>query len=235
MRVLRSTIIATIIMALLVTAFAATVTAGDKGKLAILQGNPSTRIDVCINGREKVSAMRFGKVARLELAAGKKMVRFRKASPGNCRGKLRASKKVWIYGGTNDTVVITKKQPNKVIHWDNVVPPPGGPQLPSVDGFFRHAADMGSMKFYFETKTLPFTVAEMTWTKGRDVYRQVGINPPGGPPQYTTTWIGRSPAYFPPEVVAGPLFKPVGAYGKYEWILIGTNRNHKLKLLRSNY
>lgn len=234
MRVLRSTIMATIIMALMVTALAATATAGGKGKLAIVQGNPSTRIDVCINGREKVSAMRFGKVARFELAPGKKMVRFRVASPGKCLGKYLASKKMWVHSDTDRTVVISKKEPNKVMSFDNVAPPPG-PTLPYVDGWFRHAADMGAMQFYFETKSLPITLAGTGWTKGSDRYRKVGINPPGGSPQYTTTWVGRSPAYFPPEVVAGPLFRPVGAYSKYEWILIGTNHNHKLKLLRSNY
>ena len=237
MRPGRHTLAGCLVAALLVTSLAVPTAAVTRGKMAIVQGNYGVRVDVCINGREVKSAMPFGaKVYRI-LSRGTKVIKVARAAPGACKGEKLVKREIKFPGGSDLTVVITKRKPKKMLIFDNT--PPAGPFLAGAHRFFRHAADIGKVTFRHEARPLPTEPAlagepTLYWKKGRSAYSYVtyGI---GGTPMYSTTWVSRYPMLYPPEVVAGPVSSLLGSRDRYEWILIGTGKHPRLVLLRRNY
>ena len=115
---LRMLAVTSMVATLALSAMAAPATAADKGKLTVVNGMPGTRIDVCIGRTNEIkSGLAYGASFRKQLAGSKKL-RFRKAAPGKCRGKLLAAKTVGMPGGSDKTVVFSKKAP-KVLVFNN--------------------------------------------------------------------------------------------------------------------
>jgi hypothetical protein len=129
-----------LVAALALGATAAPAAAADKGKLTVVNGMPGTRIDVCIGSSNEIkSGLGYGASFRKQLLGSKKL-RFRKAAPGKCKGKLLAARTVGLPSGSDKTVVFSKKSP-KVLVFDNdrvdqVNPNPVGVLAT------RHAADL---------------------------------------------------------------------------------------------
>ncbi len=79
MRLVRSALAGCVVATLLATSLAVPVMAAPvKGKMAIVQGNPSAKVDVCINGREIKSKMRFGTKVYRTFPAGLKVLKVTK-------------------------------------------------------------------------------------------------------------------------------------------------------------
>jgi hypothetical protein len=238
MRHIRSLIIGAVVAALSVTSLAASVSAmdiADKGKVAIVQGAVGVKVDVCVNGREIVSAMPFGKYTFRRLAPGAKALRVTKAAPGACKGAKIAYRAFKFPKGADYTIVLSKKKPQKVMVFDNAYP--SGPYVSGVHRFFRNALDDGKVTFRHEARPLPLSPAAEptpTWAKGDSTWSYLGIAV-GGAPTYTTTWASEVPMLYPPHVVAGPIWAVMGKHQRYEWIVIGNERVQRMVLLRRNY
>ena len=117
----RALIIAGAIGALAVTAIGAPVAAADtQGTLAIVNGIPGKRVDVCINGNELRSDLPYGGVfLRNVISTGNKNLKFYERDPRTCRGNVLAQKNVALAAGGDLTIVATKNAP-KVVVFDNV-------------------------------------------------------------------------------------------------------------------
>jgi len=238
MRLIRTLSMSSLAAALVITSLAASAAAADptKGKMTIVQGNYGVRVDVCINGREIKSRMPFGAKIHRTFGAGPKVLKVTKAAPGACTGKKLAKRVIKFPKGSDFTVVISKRKPKKVMVFDNASQLPPGPVLPGLNLFFRHAADIGKVTFRQEVRNLPLepAPADPTWVKGDQTWRYLPIAV-GGTPLYATTWVTRDLGYYPPARVAGPAWTLLGAYQRYEWILIGTGKHPRLIQIRRNY
>ena len=125
MRSARHLIIGAATLALTLTAIGAPVSAAGSGKVAVINGVPSKRIDVCVNGTEIKSALPYGKKAFRKLKAGPKRIKFYKKDPRVCKGKLMAKKSFRFPAGSDLTIAMTRFGP-KVVIFDNaaLIAPP---------------------------------------------------------------------------------------------------------------
>ena len=65
--------------------------ADTQGTLAIVNGVPGRRLDVCVNGTEIKSGLRYGKaVFRSVISTGEKILKLYDPDPRTCKGHLRA-------------------------------------------------------------------------------------------------------------------------------------------------
>lgn len=233
MRAITSMLLTSAALALLATSVAApALAAPGSSKLAIVQGIPGLKADVCINGREVKSGLRFGGAVRRSQTNGAKMMKVFKAAPGRCRGKLLAQRKFWVNDGADVTIVVSRQKPTRIMVFDNKVKTIGGS-----DFFLRHAADYGDVTFRQELLAAPTdTVApandDPLWAKGDEAH-QLYFLPIGGVPWYATTWVTEdAPFGFPIMRVAGPKFTMLGLKQRYEWIFVGNAKKQQLVLLK---
>lgn len=197
---LRTLAVTSLVAALALGAMAAPAAAADKGKLTVVNGMPGTKIDVCIGSTNEIkSGLGYGASFRKQLAGSKKL-RFRKAAPGKCKGKLLAARTVGMPSGSDKTVVFSKKAP-KVLVFDNhrvdvINPNPVGVLA------LRHAADLSWNPVHIDYQlwqegpggTLPPTLADddpNSYEKGEarsqtlalsDFRMQVVVKRPAGTP-----------------------------------------------------
>ncbi len=140
MRSIRALIATSVVAALAITAMAAPASAASMGRMAVINGIPGTKIDICIGSSKEIrSGLKYGGVYKKRLTGIKKL-RFRKASPGTCKGKILAGRTIGFPGGSDKTVVVTSKAP-KVLVFNNA----GLGTLSAIpDGAMaiRHAADL---------------------------------------------------------------------------------------------
>jgi hypothetical protein len=214
MRHFRTLLMTGAAVALLGAALSAPVSAANAGKLTFVQGQPRTKIDICVGNSEIVSNLAYGKYKARLISAGNKVVRFAKAAPGTCSGAKVATLVRNIGVGDNTTVVLTRFAPKLVIFDDNNDFPPGA-------GFgrilMRHAADLGAAGFKYTTDDgvpwLPIPTADSPFTKG-----QWG----GGNFSADTRMIWW--VHLPPDqtAIAGPVELVVEDGVRHEYILVGT-------------
>ena len=142
---LRQLLMGGALAALVVTALGAPVAAADtQGTLAIVNGIPGKRVDVCINGNEIASGLRYGRaVLRNVISTGNKNLKFYERDPRECRGNVLAQDNFPLAAAEDLTIVATKNAP-KVATFSNAglgeIPPAGTPIAQSIVAF-RHAAD----------------------------------------------------------------------------------------------
>ena len=60
----------------------------DQGRIVFVNGRPRSNVEVCVNGKEVKSSLRYGQYAVRMFGHGGKGIRFRKSSTGTCRGDL---------------------------------------------------------------------------------------------------------------------------------------------------
>ena len=89
--------------------------ADTQGTLAIVNGVPGRRLDVCVNGNEIKSGLRYGKaVFRNVISTGEKILKFYDPDPRTCKGHLRAEHDGFTLAAGDDfTVVVTKNGPKR--------------------------------------------------------------------------------------------------------------------------
>ena len=134
-------------MAALAAALALPAAAADtKGTLAIVNGMPGKRVDVCLNGDEIGSGVRYGgRVQRNVVGTGTKKLKVFRRDPRECGGGLLAKRSFSLGPGVDLTVVATSKAPKVVIFentgWGEI--PPLGPPSALAYSLFRSAAGFG--------------------------------------------------------------------------------------------
>jgi len=128
--------------ALLVGAFAAPAAAATQGRIAVVNGRPGSNIEVCLNGKEVKSSLRYGQLAARKENPGSKTLKLRKSSRGTCKGARLGQTTIALVAGGDWVVVLTKFSPNKVVKWDASV------NIGSIT-FVRHAADIGPAGFKY--------------------------------------------------------------------------------------
>jgi hypothetical protein len=212
--------------ALLFSTLAAPVSAGGgSGTAVIVNGIPGQKVDLCINGKEVRSALRYAGHKIITQAAGRKVLKVFRKDGRKCKGKLLAKKPFSMVDGSDLTIVVTKRFPKKVLIFDNA----GFGFLPSAPTdhalmLFRHAADLGPATFKFgATKPEPIEpVSDPLWHKGDQRFR--GMAYPVG-----TVWWLKVTRPNKAAAIAGPDSVELAANRRYERILLGvTTKNAKL-------
>ena len=228
MRRLRTLFIGSAVMALAVTSLGAPVAATPgKGDLAIVNGVPGTTVDVCFNGTEVKSGLRYGKwFARA--FNGVRKVQFFRADPRKCKGTKLGTRMVTQGPTADKTLVVTRKTP-KVLVFDNegVIDTLAAEESML---WWRHAADLGNvwmrLKYWViltvpEQPVPPIHITPHTkWGK----HDQVATLSPAG-----FIWRARATRPGKTKTIAGPKVVAIKKNRRYEWYLIGTNaRNAKM-------
>jgi len=223
--------VGTIVAALAIATFGAPAAAGTpKGKVAVVNGRPGTKVDICINGREIRSGLPYGGKKYKTLWATQKVLKVFKKDPRVCRGTLLAKKRFDLLPGDDLTIVVTRRTPRKVVVFDNsdLVLPPASP----LDSAFawRHAADFGGVDFvisFDQVFLFPWIHSGDTrWHKGDE-----WAFPADHDNQDHVMMLYVSPRS---EVIyVGPVFTHVWPGYRYEWIVVGTKgRNAKVVTLK---
>ena len=130
--------VAALLASLTAATFAAPAAAANP-KVAIVQGMPGVRVDICIDGKEVKSRMVYGSSVFRNVTAGIHKIRVYRTDPRKCRGKLLAKKWVALAADADATVVATARAP-RIVVFDDL--PDGATDWIS-DVHLRHAADVG--------------------------------------------------------------------------------------------
>jgi hypothetical protein len=209
MTAIRKSVIGLTICALGITAMAAPVSAATKGRLILVNGIPGTTVEMCVNNKEVAGKVKYGRYVIRSKSPGAKVVKFKKASAGTCKGKLLGKKSVLLSDGEERVVVATKRIPQKVLVFPALVGNAGQ--------VFRHAADIGTAGFkrvdpdtgspWFPTADEPFEKGD--WGDGTGWSTVVPH----------VWWAHQPPSQVP---IAGPFTGTFTAGVRYEHILVGS-------------
>jgi hypothetical protein len=150
MHKMKSLIASVAVTAIAAATLAAPATAAPtKGYLTAVNGIPGVKVDVCIGSNKELrSKLGYGGVAKKRLA-GTKALRFRKAGPGVCKGKVLGGKTVNFSGGADKTVVLTSKAPRVLVFGNATLGAQLAADPPDSALSVRHAADLANNKVYF--------------------------------------------------------------------------------------
>jgi len=234
MRRLRTLVMAGVVSALAITALGAPAAATHgKGTIAVVNGIPGQKVDICINGKEIKSRVRYGGKVFKTMNAGRKVLKVFKKDPRKCKG-VKLSRKAFTLVANDTasakadlTLVVTKKAP-KIIIFDNIglgrVPPTGLYYKP-VYLAWRHAADIGGVNIY-SSLALHFPenpvepAVNAIWRKGD---QRTLNHSPDYSFQLRATWPGKT------RTIARSSRDVIMEAGRrYEWYLVGTTaRNAK--------
>jgi hypothetical protein len=216
----RAALAAAVGSALLVGILSAPAAGATQGRIAVVNGRPGSNVEVCLNGKEVKSSLRYGQHSAHKANPGSKALKFRKSSRGTCKGDALGQTTIALVAGGDWVVVLTKLSPNKVAKWDNT-PFPGPVTV------VRHAADIGPAGFKYAVasdETPWFPTADAPFTKGQSGH---GGNVEGGGLVF---WAHQPPAQTPITVPVSVVHQDGS---REELILIGTSlSNVRLKFLR---
>lgn len=175
MPTVRTFLISGLATASLITVLVVPTAAADtKGTLAIVNGIPGQKVDVCLDGKELKSGLKYGgKVLKNVVATGSKKLRFYKPDPRSCRGSLVARKNFPLVAAEDLTIVVTKRAPKIVIVSNEPlgeIPPKGEPHGGSFAAW-RHAAEFAvnfKLRVWSHNPEEPIQPAvDPTWSKGQ--------------------------------------------------------------------
>jgi hypothetical protein len=208
-------------LALIGAALSGPVAAAGKARMTLVQGIPGTRVDVCLGAAEIVSGMPYGKVAVKSVAAGEKILRVHRAAAGTCTGSaIYGSAKAPMAPGSDKTIVLTRKEPSKILVFDNKAPVDTTVVTGGNRGWIivRHAADVGpvAIRAAIDPTTFPWTpAADPAWSKGQSRAQDESI-------------VGQSHVIIatPVDAMTALASTPVYAVkdlSHYEHILVGTS------------
>ncbi|MFV2062574.1 MAG: hypothetical protein ACC726_03555 [Chloroflexota bacterium] len=211
------------VAALAISTLGAPVAASSKAYVQIVNGIPGKRIDVCVNDKEIKSALPYGKVIKRQLHGGSKKIKFRKKSPGVCRGKRLASRTVPLPGGSDKTIVATNKQPTKVVVFDNAGLSTPAIHPPDSAWAVRYAAnvDLG-VKFDIDSATqIPLTPAvDPIWTKGDQIALPLSVGPGYPSLLLFTLWVTLPESTIP---LAGPVVGSLSEGQRLQQVVVGNH------------
>ena len=220
MRGLRTALTAIVTAALAITTLAAPAAGVDLSKptIVVVNGIPGTKLDICINGREIRSGLRYGGQRWKQLRASQKVLKVYKKDPRRCRGRLVARRRFDLLPDAKLTIVITSNRPGKVVIFDN------RPLTLHHSYAWRHAGELG-VEFLISAWDLfledlgidPMKPASQTWRKGDS---------------YSSAWVPGY-AYRVRAVRPGTAVSMAGSriiedlhFISIEWIFLGTARRN---------
>lgn len=186
-------------------------------KLAIVNGNPGKKVDVCVNGREIKSGLRYGGVTLRTTTTDTVKVKFYKRDARRCGGPLLGQTTT---GLDDATIVLTRQKPQKVLVWDNLfIASPTDALGPRAE--WRHAGDLGPVGFGRHNDTedpsqlFPALVDNMAKGQRSAVTYALNLWPDG----FTvTTEVTQLDVH-----VVTPQAHWIRPLRRFEWILLGTN------------
>lgn len=229
MRKLRTSLISGAVLALAVTSLGAPVSAGHSGTIAIVNGIPGGKVDICLNGKEIRSGLRYGGRVFRSPVAGDKVLKVFKADPRTCKGKRLAKESFGLAVGADLTLVATKKGVDPVVIFDN----DGLGLIPHKDSIYalypnsspiawRHTADLGEVNFRLmeadpEQAVGPAVAA--IWVKGMQLASE-------GQPAGSAHRLRVTPVAEKETTIARSGFVVLKVSRRYEWYLLGTKRKN---------
>jgi hypothetical protein len=219
MQKMRHLIIVAAVLAMALTTIGAPVSAAGKGTIAVVNGSPGQRIDVCFGRKEIRSGLKYGQKVVRRMGAGSKVLRIYKANRRVCRGRLLARESFPFPARSDHTIVISRFGP-RIQHFDNK--DFGGPAAPGPASvlFWRNASDIAGVSLDLDADfpaPLPFAPAvDPVWAKGNQ--KLLGNADPSLI-VITTVFSIADTATILGEADA----RLVKLLFRYEWILIGTN------------
>jgi len=193
-----------------------------KGKVAIVQGIPGTKVDICINGKEIKSGLPYGGKKFASLNASQKLLKVYKKNYRTCGGTLLAKKRFDLLPAADLTIVVTRKKPRKVMIFDNSGL--GFQPSPVVDtaAAWRYAGNLGTVDFVITYEGITLNnwhpADHVLWTKGDEYQYVIAL---GGDGNNIMMLYVTEP--FTEHVFVGPYFTHVTPGYRYEWIVVGTN------------
>ena len=115
---------AAMVAALAITAFGAPAAAIEPepdpdGTVAFVNGMPGKNLEVCVDGVELKSFMRYGRHATRTLPVGPHKVAFRTASAGRCKGTL-LSKRSFSLAPMGNMTIVASKGLKRIVVVDNM-------------------------------------------------------------------------------------------------------------------
>ena len=140
----RSLIVAAVTAALAISVIATLVMgASTRTRIIAVNGVPGQPADICLNGKERVSGLRYGKSTVLEMNNSPKVMKFTKAAGGRpCSGNLLGKRTFDPPpGGWDLTFVVTPKGPKRVAVFDNMLPADPGEAIVA----WRYAGNLGKV------------------------------------------------------------------------------------------
>jgi hypothetical protein len=175
MRRSRAYLIGSLMAGLAITALGAPAAALETGSVAIVNGMPGGRVDICLGSQEIRSGLRYGGKVFRSPAAGTRVLKVYRADPRKCKGTLLAKKGFTLAAGGDLTLVATVKAP-KVVIFDNAglgTLVPSGANVTS-PWAWRHAADIGKVNFRYQSSFVgsgyhriqPEPYVSYIWRKG---------------------------------------------------------------------
>lgn len=220
------------VLALAATAIGAPVSALTiPPQLAIVQGFPGSRVDICLNGKEVRSRMRYGKKLLLSPNEGTYKLKVFKHDPRKCKG-TKIAQRTFTLGSEGDLSIVVGPGRPRVLIFDNaLLPRIGGAADPTYIAWHQ-AARAPLIDFYvqFAAQVGPYTptVGANAYARG-DWYAV--------PATAGAQWVIWATLDEKTKVIAGPKVIDVQANRRYEQFLIGTRlRNYRIVTFsRPNY
>lgn len=218
----RELVIGGMLAALTLTVIAAPASAADpNGTFAIVNGIPGSSADVCVNGREVKSGLRYGQAfLRDVVKAGTKNLTFYTRDARTCRGVVLAKTSFALAAGGDLTIVATKRAP-RIVTFDNAglgeIPPLGTPTGAAPFGI-RSAADIAAdFRYQYwnvggDVGILPSSI----FVKGQEWRINIG----GGFIANNAVRVQATVSGATAPTVA-PIVQTLASH-RYEWILVGT-------------
>lgn len=157
---IKALVVACAAATLALTAFGAPVAAvAPSTKMAIVNGDPFRKVDVCVNGKEIRSGLAYGAKVFKTTPTESAMVKFFKRSAKKCGGGLIGARRV--YPG-DAVVVLTRKTPQRVVVFNTA--PVGG----NTAFFYGNASDISNVEFAWDYSSVIWQTAadESRWVKG---------------------------------------------------------------------
>jgi hypothetical protein len=140
MRPGQNLLIATALAMLAVGTLAAPAAAQLNPVLALVNGIPGRTVDVCIGSNEVRSGLRYGASTVRSAGIGSRTIRFRAASPGNCKGNVLAQVTRVLVADDDLTLVATRRAPKVVVSDNRPFPATTNGRIT-----FRYAGDLGDI------------------------------------------------------------------------------------------
>jgi hypothetical protein len=222
---LRTFALAVATAALVVSAFGAPAAAAfGKGSIAVVNGRPGPKLDICIGNLKIRRNLPYGGKTFRQLPMGDKVLRAYLANgQAKCGGTKVAQYPFSLADGGDYTFVVTRKSPNKVVVYDNLgfgSVQPIGPRYPYVAiPVLRTAADLAAINVYYRIwQPTPDTSVGPSvnpiWVKGDSMASPSSLD-----------WEWQVRATFPdkPRSIAVAKRQRMDIGRRYEWILVGTS------------
>ena len=196
-----------------------------KATIAIVNGIPGKKIDICINGKEVRSGLRYGAKTIVRRSPGKPLLKIYKRDARKCRGVKLMQRRITLVEHSDLTLVATKRAP-KLLVFDNA----GLGPLPAAhdpEYAYRNASDLGAVNIYVgPVSPVAPALAPPIFNKGDQLLGHTDL------PDLRVI-LATYPGKFKP--IAGPVAVYFKTLRRHEIMVVGTKpRNAKIvKLLRA--